>query len=184
MYSAGKVDLDAENTGSINAAVVSASASIAVGGIAGVGASIGVAVARNYIGWNPDYNEAPDYTTADNPNSIATGDTVEIESGATAGNIYVYIGAASATRSGGGADWLAGLDYADRSKWRLVYIKTPDYETGDNPASIATGETVKIAARRQCGQRLRVHRDADPGAADGDRHRRRRRAMRTRTPTG
>ena len=54
LSSAGKVDVEAADTAVINATVISASFGVAAG-IAGVGASIGVAMARNYIGFDPDY---------------------------------------------------------------------------------------------------------------------------------
>ncbi len=135
--SAGEVDLDASNTASIRAVVVSASAAIAVGGIAGVGASLGVAVARNYIGWNPNYLYAADYATGSNPPSIVTGNTVKITAGANAGNVYEYIGTQTLFRptavgSGNGQgnanennNWLTRLNYADNSQWRLVSL-APD----------------------------------------------------------
>lgn len=122
--SGGIVDLDASNTATIKAVVVSATASIAVGGIVGVGASIGVAVARNYIGWNRDYNydETGCYLTGQNPDSIATGDRVKIVAGANAGNIYEYIGTETLNRPDGNNNWLVGLDYSDHSQWRLANL--------------------------------------------------------------
>lgn len=138
VYSDGKVDLDAANTGIIRAVVVSASAAISVGGFAGVGASIGVAVARNYIGWDPDYNydETEYYETGDTDVAqIVTGDRVKIAAGPNAGNVYQYIGEASleqptATGTGDGegnadenANWLTRLDYSDQSQWRLINLE-------------------------------------------------------------
>ncbi len=132
--SAGTVDLDAGNTASIRAVVVSASAAIAVGGIAGIGASLGVAVARNYIGWNPNYLYAADYATGSNPAWIETGNTVKITAGANAGNVYEYIGTQTLFRptavgSGNGQgnanennNWLTRLNYGDNSQWRLVSL--------------------------------------------------------------
>ncbi len=126
----GIVDLDTSNTAAIKAVVVSASASIAVGGIAGVGASIGVAVARNYIGWNPDYNydEAPYYETGDTDvTQIVTGNKVKIAAGPNAGNIYEYIGTETLTQPRDDhdnpiANWLIGLNYANDSQWQLVNL--------------------------------------------------------------
>ncbi len=143
----GKLDVDATNTASIHAAVVSASASIAVGGIAGVGGSLGVAVARNYIGWNPGHAGTFDYSTSDSPSAIVTGDTVKIIGGADDGNTYEYIGSGAS----GSGTWLAGLNYHNRSQWRLLYDKVVDYATGENPASIITGKTVKISAGVNAG---------------------------------
>ncbi|CAM9441455.1 unnamed protein product, partial [Phaeothamnion confervicola] len=52
--SAGNVVIGASDTSTILAQVVAASASIAVGGTAGIGASIGASRARNLIGWKLD----------------------------------------------------------------------------------------------------------------------------------
>src|SRR6185312_3781511 len=57
--SSGRVDVRAENTASIDATIVSVSVGVG-GGIVGIGASIGVAIARNYIGWNSDYDATAD----------------------------------------------------------------------------------------------------------------------------
>ena len=52
--SVGDVTLSATSTSTISSAVVAVSAAVGGGiGTAGVGASIGVAVARNFIGWTP-----------------------------------------------------------------------------------------------------------------------------------
>ena len=51
------VTLDAKDTSTIDATIVAASAAAAGGGVAGVGASIGAAVARNLIGYDSDGNK-------------------------------------------------------------------------------------------------------------------------------
>ena len=55
----GKVDISAASTSVINATVVAASVAVAGGGKAGVGASIGISVARNLIGYDTDYSSSP-----------------------------------------------------------------------------------------------------------------------------
>lgn len=133
VVSDGIVDLDASNTATIKAVVVSATASIAVGGIAGVGASIGVAVARNYIGWklNYDYDaNAPGcYETGDTDvTQIVAGNKVRIAAGPNAGNIYQYTGTETLTQPHDEEDqpienWLIGLDYTNESQWQLVNLE-------------------------------------------------------------
>src|SRR5260221_3993694 len=51
LESAHDVIVDAHNTATVAATIISASASISVGGVAGIGASIGASLARNLIGW-------------------------------------------------------------------------------------------------------------------------------------
>ncbi len=140
--STGKVDIDAANTASIQAAVLSASASLAFGTITGVGASLGLAVARNYIGWdrNYAYDDSDCYLTGDSPAQIVTGDTVKIAAGPNAGNVYQYIGTETLTRPNGPApegeteqhrktrqqeeaNWLTRLDYSDKDQWELVNLE-------------------------------------------------------------
>lgn len=140
--STGKVDIDAANTASIDAAVLSASASLAFGTITGVGASLGLAVARNYIGWdrNYAYDDTDCYLTGDNPAQIVTGDTVKIAAGPNAGNVYKYLGTETLTRPNGPApegeteqhrktrqqeeaNWLTRPDYSDKDQWELVNLE-------------------------------------------------------------
>src|SRR5260370_29164059 len=49
----GAVTLDARSGSTINSTVVAASLAIGGGGDAGIGVSIGIAVAQNFIGWEP-----------------------------------------------------------------------------------------------------------------------------------
>src|SRR5262249_54859377 len=97
-HGSGKVVLDAENTSSIKATVVAASAALAFGSTAGVGASVGVAVARNLIGENVDSGMAFDKMTTDTlPATLTMGTKVKIASGARAGDIYQYVGQETTT---------------------------------------------------------------------------------------
>jgi hypothetical protein len=97
----GNVDVDAANSSSIDALIISASLALGVGGTAGVGASIGVSLARNYVGWNTDASllPEPDFATGDasrnhftQANPLRTNDLVRIDAGARAGDMYRYIG--------------------------------------------------------------------------------------------
>mgnify|MGYP003346411333 CR=1 FL=1 len=92
LASVGKVDVDAINSARIDARIVSAAFALAIGSSVGVGASIGVAIARNDIGYKSDDNYAATYTTASNPSRIVKGNTVRIASGANAGAVFRYIG--------------------------------------------------------------------------------------------
>ena len=77
----------------IEAQIIAASASLGVGTNAAVGASIGVSVARNFIGNSVDTSSsAYDYLASDNVLSLNPGDRIKIDSGARAGDIYQYLG--------------------------------------------------------------------------------------------
>ncbi|MCB1998993.1 MAG: LEPR-XLL domain-containing protein, partial [Rhodoferax sp.] len=120
--SGGKVDIDASNAASIGATIVGVSVGVG-GGIVGVAGSIGVTIARNYIGYGTDEDVVSDYDTADNPGFIASGKTVKIAAGANAGNIYQYIGTANLLRPDGDATWLTRIDYSDITRWELVNLE-------------------------------------------------------------
>ncbi|MGD8418835.1 MAG: hypothetical protein PVJ78_00250, partial [Gammaproteobacteria bacterium] len=97
LTSSGNVDLDATSTSSISAIVAAASAAVGVGGTAGVGASVGASIARNYIGWNPHDNSfdpslSGHYTSDDGLRVLAAGDQVQVNGGARNGDVYEYIG--------------------------------------------------------------------------------------------
>ena len=58
-----------------------------------MGASIGISVARNFIGNSVDTSStAYDHLASDNVLSLNTGDRIKIDSGARAGDIYQYLG--------------------------------------------------------------------------------------------
>ncbi|MBT7080527.1 MAG: hypothetical protein HN929_03510, partial [Chloroflexi bacterium] len=129
LKSTGNVDLDALNTSEINAVIVAASFSLAIGGKTGVGASIGLAVARNLIGWEAISFGAATYTTNEEPDQIVKGDTVEIMSGPRAGDIYKYIADDTIIDPGEESNYLHGLDYGNSDEWRRVDI-------GRSPAEV------------------------------------------------
>ena len=94
LNSAAGVGLVALDTSQISAQVIAASVSLGIGiGGGGVGASIGISVARNFIGNSVDTSStAYDHLASDNVLSLNPGDTVKIDSGACAGDIYQYLG--------------------------------------------------------------------------------------------
>ena len=57
-------------TGVIDAKVIAASVAAGVGGTTGVGASIGIAVARNFIGWEPDASTTFTYLSTERPATL------------------------------------------------------------------------------------------------------------------
>jgi hypothetical protein len=106
-----EVKLDADNSSTINATVVTASAS-AVVGAAGVGASIGTSVARNLIGWDLDGNRVPTEVQAYvERSSIDAGGALTLDATAVenidatvvAGSVAVAAGGLAVAVSGAGA---------------------------------------------------------------------------------
>ena len=93
LKSAAGVGLDALDTSQITSYIIAAAVSLGIGvGAGGVGASIGVSVARNFIGNSVDTSAPYDHLTSDNVLTLNPGDTVKIASGARAGDIYQYLG--------------------------------------------------------------------------------------------
>jgi hypothetical protein len=108
LTSDGNVTLDANNASGIVATIASVSVAAGIGtGTAGVGASIGVSIARNRIGQAvealtlDDLKALPDvltvagqalYTTGSGAIVLKQGDFVRIEAGPGAGEIYQYLG--------------------------------------------------------------------------------------------
>ena len=92
--SAGGVTVHAASDSTIVSEVVAFSAALAGGnGQAGVGASLGYSVARNFIGWDPySLDIVPDKTTADEVQTVSEGTTVSVEEGVRVGDTYRYIG--------------------------------------------------------------------------------------------
>ena len=141
--SAGNVTLSATNGATITAQVISAAASLGVG-IAGIGASIGISLARNYIGETPGGTGSTTYTTASKPTTLSPGQTVRILNGPRAGDVYTYVGA---TQTPTTVD-LNNQQYYDPTLWKdLGTGGSHDYSVTDTtfPGTIVTGKTVKLA---------------------------------------
>jgi hypothetical protein len=89
----GAVTVQAENRSAIDAVIVAISAAVGVGvDTGGIGASIGVALARNLVGSTRDLGAAFDYQSADNVLTLRKGDTVRVESGVREGDVYEFLG--------------------------------------------------------------------------------------------
>ena len=92
-----------------------------------MGASIGVALARNYIGYDPlQWDGAVTYTSGvSQPSSIKTGDLIRLgaTSGARANEVYEYIGTdpiLAQDKDGDGKldELILKQDYGDTKKWK------------------------------------------------------------------
>ena len=109
----GDVLVSATNSAKIESRVFAASVGIGVGGKAGVGASIGVALARNFIGWGAGTPVATTHRSG-STKSIATNDTVLIDTGVRQGEIYKYIGKARTDVN------LRTEDYGNPDAWQRI----------------------------------------------------------------
>ena len=153
VHSAGKVDLDASEHASIEA--VDRQRLVCRGGrpLRRLGASIGVAIARNYIGWEPDHPASGTHTTGGNPASLLNGDTVRIEPGrcrttytnTSASTTLTGPRPATQTRT---PNWLTRLDYGDTSKLGAIQPRQNAAETSGVHPRLDVDATGSANARR------------------------------------
>ncbi|MCO6459637.1 MAG: hypothetical protein J5I93_30345, partial [Pirellulaceae bacterium] len=117
----GSVDLDASSRSTISALVPAVAASVAVGSTTGVGVSIGIAVARNFVGHDllPD-GVAHDVLSDANPTSLVQGTRVKIKNGPLGGDVYRYLGPTITDPQGIDLD---SLSYGDRTAWEQVNLR-------------------------------------------------------------
>ena len=120
----GAVTVSASSTAAITATVVGVAGSIAFGSSTGVAVALGIAVARNFIGWGTASESTVGLlSSAQTVNGLATGARVQLAgerssssvSGARAGEIYQYLGASLS-----GPVNLTGQDYSDRTLWKQL----------------------------------------------------------------
>ena len=136
--SAGAVSLSAINISAINAKIVGASVAVGGGGTAGVGVSIGVALARNLIGYNLSGGNSPAEVQAylSNSSLITTGAlTLTAYSNQTINAIVV---AASAAIAGGGVAGV-GASGAGASTKNTIATNIKAYIDGDGATGIRVG---------------------------------------------
>ncbi|MDB5862130.1 MAG: repeat-containing protein, partial [Ramlibacter sp.] len=138
--SAGNVVLDASSTSGIVATVVAASAAVGGGGTAGVGASIGVAISHNYIGYQADGTPSPAEVRAYVLDSSveADGDLVlravadqEIDAVVIAGSVAVGAGGTAGIGASG-----TGVEAANRINVTVEASITGDGTDGIRADSI------------------------------------------------
>ncbi|MDX6677211.1 MAG: hypothetical protein QOE31_1263, partial [Solirubrobacteraceae bacterium] len=133
--SAGAVSLTATGTSAIAATIVAASAAVGVGGTTGVGASIGAAVAHNYVGFDADGTIVPSavqayvkraaITTTVGALTLSAGAAQTISALVISSSMAVGAGGNGAGLSGSGvlADNRIGVDvlaYIDTDAWGAI----------------------------------------------------------------
>ncbi|MGI9210888.1 MAG: hypothetical protein ACR2HF_00260, partial [Methylococcaceae bacterium] len=146
LKAAAPVEVLSTARNSIDAFILSASIGVGMGGVAGVGASIGIALARNYVGFDPNaYAGAVTYTSGGvNPEHIVKGDVIRMgpRSGARANEVYKYIGDDTLVRQdanddGEPDDLIMTQDYTDTEKWEQ--LTTP---SANRILALVTGSSV------------------------------------------
>jgi Ca2+-binding RTX toxin-like protein len=132
---AGNIDIDAENSSRIIAGVVAASVSVGGGGVAGVGASIGVSIAHNKIGYTQDGTPDPAQILAyiEDSSVKSSGDlTIDADNSA---KIDAFVLAASAAIAGGGVAGV-GASGAGVSTTNQITTEVKAYIDGDGATGI------------------------------------------------
>ncbi|HVA45389.1 MAG TPA: hypothetical protein VNH11_03295 [Pirellulales bacterium] len=140
----GDVTIASANASTISATIVGASLAAAIAGNGGAGASIGVALARNYIGFEPNAPAPSDYSSdTDLPNGLTPGTTVEISSGVGAGDVYTYLGPAQT-----GDVNLQTQDYFDPSLRQPLNVSSAPAQTEAYvlSSSITAGGNLSVTA--------------------------------------
>jgi hypothetical protein len=155
LNSTGDVTLDTVNTSTITAKVLTASAAIGGGGTAGVGASIGVATARNLIGFDLSGNRIPAEVQAYVLNSsinaggnltqraIANG-TIEAE--VLAGSVAIAAGGVAGVGASG-----AGASTVNRIATLVKSFIDGDGATGIQANSISLTATDTSTIKAEAG---------------------------------
>ncbi len=139
--SADDVSLSAKSTANIASAVLAASLGIGGGGAVGVGASIGVSVARNFIGWTPGGSETPAEVQAYLKNtSVRTTDDLTLTSLASQAISSVVFAGSAAIAVGG----TVGVGASGSGVWaeNKIGVHAKSYIEGDRDSG-----TVGISAK-------------------------------------
>lgn len=141
LTSAGVVTFRATSTATIDALVGAASAAVGAGFV-GAGASIGLSLARNTIGWTP---AAVSGTILSSDGELTTdltaGTQVRITTGPGAGGVYRYVGP-TITFDGETPLDLKAQDYQNTELWLLVSLAPSPAEVrayADGTSVSATG---------------------------------------------
>ncbi len=137
--SAGSVSLTATNSATISATIAAVSISAGGGGTAGVGVSIGAAVANNLIGYDGSTRQPAEVQAYIRNSSLTTAGDLTLNAFSN-GSINAGVGAGSAAISGGGTAGVAASGSGVSTENRIAtYVKA--FIDGDR----ATGIQAKSA---------------------------------------
>ena len=152
----GGVTLNATDDSDIDATIVAASVAVGAGGQTGVGVSIGVAVARNYIGWNP---KAEGYTNWATEVTLNPSDYVIIidtkNDTLPLGAVYQYVGSTSTTLN------LSEETSYSGSLWKQILVET----ASPRPASLTATDRVLTTQGPRTGEIYEYSGPTQTGAA-------------------
>jgi len=142
---AGDVVLSATNTAVIAATILTGSLAVGVGGTAGVGASIGVSLAQNLIGWDSDDNRVPAEVQAyiKSYSINAAGDLILTATNAGIINAEVLAGSAAIAAAGTVG---VGLSGAGASAENRVATYVRAFIDGDGATGIVA-DSVTLTAQ-------------------------------------
>ncbi|MCX7396820.1 MAG: hypothetical protein NT138_03985, partial [Planctomycetales bacterium] len=134
------VVVEANNTAGIRSLVFAVSVGVGIGGKAGVGASVGVSLARNFIGWTVGTASAT-HASGQTVANLNTNQTVKIDSGVRQGEVYRYVGTNKTSVN------LRLEDYGNTKLWQRTDLTAANSEVvarlQDTTATIADSLTVK-----------------------------------------
>ena len=136
------VFVHANGSATINALVLAFSAAVGLGFV-GIGASIGVSLARNLIGWNP---AAYDATSEEVLDGLEADTLVLVATGSLRGNIYKYVG----------TDQTGPVDLSDQD------YTSPDWEL-QNGADYSSDQVLPVATSLLNGDTVRIANGAGAG---------------------
>jgi hypothetical protein len=143
--SAGDVSFAASSDSTISSIVAAASLAIGGGGTAGVGVSIGIAVAQNFIGWQPGASsETPATVMAYlQDSSVTAGGDLELTADASQ-SIHSVVVAGSAAVAAGGT---AGIGAAGSGVWaeNKIGVDVKAFVDGDNGGGISADRVTIVA---------------------------------------
>ncbi len=139
----GALEVTAEGRGAVLATIVSAALAVGAGFIGG-GIAIGVAIARNIIGYDAGSGTTADRTlSAGTAQTVTTGQTVLVDQGPATGRVFRYVGAPTLTS-------LASVDFTDQSLWREVLTRNAsEVQASIRGANVTAASILVTATSRQ-----------------------------------
>ncbi|HND56301.1 MAG TPA: hypothetical protein PLV92_27980, partial [Pirellulaceae bacterium] len=157
LVSTGDFTVTTNDRSTIDATVPAVAVSVGVGGNFGVAASIGVSVARNFIGYDPSGGDslAVSYTTDQDATTLTAGQRVRVAHGAMQGDVYEYLGLTltdgDAQQAGAQPIDLSSQNFQDSTIWKQVGLTaTPgQVEAYSLNSSLTTSGRLTLESRAE-----------------------------------